>query len=41
MGVPHAVIISCSGESLANPKSAILSTAYSSLVVQSMFSGYF
>ena len=37
MGVPQAVVMSCSLDNLANPKSAILSTAYSSLVVQRMF----
>lgn len=40
MGVPQAVVMSCSVESLAKPKSAILSTAYSSLVVQRMFSDW-
>ncbi len=40
MGVPHAVVISCSDESLAKPKSAIFRTASSSLVVHKMFYGF-
>ena len=40
MGVPQAVVMSCSVESFANPKSAILRTASSSFEVQRMFSGW-
>ena len=37
IGVPQAVVMSCSVDIFAKPKSAILSTASSSLVVQRMF----
>lgn len=40
MGVPQAVVISCSEESLAKPKSAIFKTASSSLVVHKIFYGF-